>query len=53
MNWGWGSYIDSSYNSNDESTSVNNGWFLNADISKSENVDFSVLYRYIKVVPNR
>lgn len=50
MNWGWGK---GRYNVGGGSTSVNNGWFLNADISKSEDVNFSVLYRFIKVVPNR
>lgn len=51
MNWGWGN--DSPPNIDDGSTSVNNGWYLNADISAVEDVSCSVLYRYIKVVPNR
>lgn len=51
MNWGWG---NGRFNNNvGGDTSVNNGWFLNADISKVDNVDYSVLYRYIKVIPNR
>lgn len=50
MNWGWGK----GDNNNDNGLhQTGNGWFRNADISVLDKTNFTVLYRFIAVTPNK